>query len=482
VPVIITNNALRFRAIPSSNVTGKCHPKTICPHPNGHCCAPTFLLCCKYGCVKGVQAASCLPPPSTSPQRAQFDTTWSKWGEADYRDQIAKVALQEQKRHQNDEVRKQKELLTKDQVRWEKMQRDVTHAQQVAQQKAILSKQLKEKMLNAKNKEQDRKHQQEDLELALRVQNREGYHSAAFKIVDSFCHLGGTVTRGPDIQGILANLRETCRPSSRLVFNALVGQAETVRLDVLDNGVITFVGGQGLSTWVSFDAMTLYTGGSPDLLELPEPWVAYQRGFMDPSYKQHLIHGAAATCYLYGLMRVNNWAVSDWQDHLGTVPTECRPSHRLIFLVNQHESSLRVDITPEGMILYISGDRKHAWVSLSGIRYITNMTKSLELSGDWRPYSSGSSSDMRKPMWEKHNQVCLLSGVVKGSGGENSRTIAVLPRECQPTATLVFGVAAFNSMAILHLKPDGKLIFTAHTSKTFPGIWISLDGISYVVP
>jgi len=247
------------------------------------------------------------------------------WGEADYREQIAKASLHQQKKHQDNELHKQKQQLSKDQAQWEKIQRDLSLAQRAAQQKAILSKQMQQKMQNAKSKEQDRKNQQEDMELALRVQNREGYHAAQFKVIDNFCHIGGTVTRGPDIQGILANLPEKCRPPSRLVFNALVGQAETVRLDVLDNGVITFVGGQGLITWVGFDGMTLYTGGPPDLLELPEPWVAYQRGFMDPSYKQQLTQGGAAACYLYGLMRVNNWAMSDWQDHLGTVPPSAGP-------------------------------------------------------------------------------------------------------------------------------------------------------------
>merc|ERR1711974_318694 len=59
-----------------------------------------------------------------------------------------------------------------------------------------------------------------------------------------------------------------------------------------------------------------------------------------------------------------------WAKSWGTVaqlPSCCRPNKILIFNVNNHEGSSRVDVYPNGNIVWKAGGRRHAWLSLSGI-------------------------------------------------------------------------------------------------------------------
>jgi len=263
--------------------------------------------------------------------------------------------------------------------------------------------------------------------------------------------------------------------------------------------VIVYVGGY-VGQWASLDGITIYTKGAADALELPAPWVKYERGFMDPSYMRidmsppknskktrqdaYIVqYPGMGLCFFFGLMRINNWAIGDWADHLATIPKECRPSHRLVFAVNQHENTLRVDITPEGMVVFVSGMKKHAWVSLDGIQFMTHATNPLNLYGDWKPYSAThNGTDQRDPVWHRTTkQLCVLSGVVRASSDPHP-IIAQLHPDCRPTAVLTFGVIGEKGECRLDVTPNGKLMWRGFTSRVKPPMWISLDGIKFVVP
>jgi len=66
-----------------------------------------------------------------------------------------------------------------------------------------------------------------------------------------------------------------------------------------------------------------------------------------------------------GLISGNVWG------HLATLPEGFRPTKRLVFAVNNHQLSSRVDVCPNGNIYWIDGGKSHGWISLSGISFYT---------------------------------------------------------------------------------------------------------------
>ena len=55
------------------------------------------------------------------------------------------------------------------------------------------------------------------------------------------------------------------------------------------------------------------------------------------------------------------------------LPEDCRPKQILIFTVNHHESTMRLDIFPNGNVTYITGTNKYNWISLDGIHFFAGI-------------------------------------------------------------------------------------------------------------
>ncbi len=68
------------------------------------------------------------------------------------------------------------------------------------------------------------------------------------------------------------------------------------------------------------------------------------------------------------------------------------------------------------------------------------MNNTLALENAW---TNGAQPGERSPMWAKNEDgVCVLSGKVYGTGGEDSRQIAIVPMDCRPIAILSFSLNA----------------------------------------
>lgn len=60
-----------------------------------------------------------------------------------------------------------------------------------------------------------------------------------------------------------------------------------------------------------------------------------------------------------------------WTTEIAQLPADCRPQARLVFDLNSHEDSVRVDVTPEGLIRQMAGAQGgKGWLSLSGISFL----------------------------------------------------------------------------------------------------------------
>ena len=81
-----------------------------------------------------------------------------------------------------------------------------------------------------------------------------------------------------------------------------------------------------------------------------------------------------------------------------------RPSHRLIFDLNGHEGSIRVDVLASGEIKYVSGSHDNGWISLEPIRFLLpshGSPRPLTLTDGWLTYGGEYGSAMLPSTLEK---------------------------------------------------------------------------------
>ena len=169
-----------------------------------------------------------------------------------------------------------------------------------------------------------------------------------------------------------------------------------------------------------------------------------------------------------GMIKEGRWGV------LAILPTGYRPIRRLIFRVNNHQTSARIDVLPDGRIVWINGDKRHRWISLSGIIFPTKQGNNLELKNNWSHYGGS---------WEKANLfktpdgIVVLSGVIRGS---RSGTIAWLPRGNRPAnnESLVFSSGNRGNSIRIDIHPGGKIEWKHTGVRTS---WISLSGITFPI-
>lgn len=70
-----------------------------------------------------------------------------------------------------------------------------------------------------------------------------------------------------------------------------------------------------------------------------------------------------------GLVKSNNFNASKL---IATLPEGCRPSRRLIYSLDQHGATFRVDVVSNGQICWYNGNNVQSWISLSGIVFVVD--------------------------------------------------------------------------------------------------------------
>lgn len=53
---------------------------------------------------------------------------------------------------------------------------------------------------------------------------------------------------------------------------------------------------------------------------------------------------------------------------------ECRPDQVLLFNANNHDSSARIDVLPDGRVNWVAGGHSYGWVSLSNLVFVPGAT------------------------------------------------------------------------------------------------------------
>jgi hypothetical protein len=90
------------------------------------------------------------------------------------------------------------------------------------------------------------------------------------------------------------------------------------------------------------------------------------------SYRSATVVKTGSLCLVSGLIRGGGWGL------LAQLPSGCRPKGRLIFNMNNHQYSSRVDVLKNGQIRWVTGGRSHGWISLTGINIHRNNKGSIK--------------------------------------------------------------------------------------------------------
>jgi hypothetical protein len=96
-------------------------------------------------------------------------------------------------------------------------------------------------------------------------------------------------------------------------------------------------------------------------LTLGNGMAAYGAGYAPPA-----VHVAGGIATVSGVVKTSAGP------EIAVLPAAARPKMRMIFTVWAAQAPVRVDVLPDGRIMYIMGYGMNGYVSLSGISFPTN--------------------------------------------------------------------------------------------------------------
>jgi hypothetical protein len=245
--------------------------------------------------------------------------------------------------------------------------------------------------------------------------------------------------------GVLAQLPEGYRPKKKLVFN--VNNNDTsARVDVFSDGRIMWINGNKCHGYgnISLSGINFYVGDEVEpALPLKNDWVDYGGDYETPKY----IKTNSNIVVVSGMAKDGGWGL------IAHLPEGVRPKKRLVFNVNNNNSSCRIDVLQDGRIIWVNGGENYGWVSLSGIIFSIETGSILTITNCWKPYGD----TYENPAFNKtSNGLVTLSGRIHyGTKG----VLAKLPSWCQPTKRLVFNLRNSHRTSRVDVLPDGRIIW-----------------------
>jgi hypothetical protein len=292
-----------------------------------------------------------------------------------------------------------------------------------------------------------------------------GYRPPIITLRGPFCMLSGVVKAAKGMRNPLTTLPPTCRPKRRLVFT-IDNNDNPLRVDVLPDGTVRKVAGRWKYGWLSLDGILFTTSGAKQqrLLTPQNRWSQYPGG----RYAQTSYTKDQSVCQVQGLAKAGRWGKP-----IVRLPAGCRPPKRLIFNLNNHELSARVDVLTSGQVVWVAGGRRHGWLSLSGIQFALKNGHPLSLLNGWHNYGGS----YKTATYFKQGDMCFLSGLLRA--GRWGKPMAVLPKQCRPSGRLVFTANNNGKTARVDVLSTGEVVWVAGARDT--NGWISISGIVFAV-
>lgn len=437
----------------------------------GHGCPAnmTMGVCCKGGefCCEELCLDDELPVRcgTTQGQRQAAREAYAEnLSQAHMDEELTKKAMEQElykRRLQMDgkTEQAQKSRLTQ---REEAAKRDITAAEERTKAEIKATSEAKMKLIGNAKGEEAHKRGATPMRLDGSVRNfGGGFRNASFHRVGTMCVLTGRIRVSGTFDGDLARLPHECRPRARLVFNAHVYGEHTARIDVAVNGKVVMLAAplQELE-WVSFDGISFFVQGSPDLeMELLPGWyhraggdaaeggVATVQAEADRQYQNGGYNTYAGVCALTGMVQVRGTDQMSDMPFVSQLPPACRPKHHSVFSVSNHGETHRLDVfgptengDPGGRLYWNGGKQSKGWLSLDGVMLLTDTPKAaaqeLAAADGFRehgePYNGLTATIV-------DDVLVVLSGLVT-STKSGSGLITVLPENTRPSHRLVFSV------------------------------------------
>jgi hypothetical protein len=452
-----------------------CSSGFVCPFVTGDCCANGHQ-CCEHQCAMNEETREYFCVLKNDENLVSLHARMENYAAERASRRARKtreLAAEINQRDANEENMKQEAL------KQEEFNKQLGTAQERST-KRHRSKVLahKEKLQRARYREEYDKQRPNHLEFVNEFKAYGGkYRKPQFLRVGDLCIVSGLV-RGPNTTLQFTILPSECLPPGRLVFDMSVSQVETARYDILTTGRILFMGGASRAGgsnkhWIPLDGFAFpVIGADQHNIPLESPWTDYGKG----NYQGARLYGHDQLCVINGVVRTNDWNTRHVKK--GSViliaPPQCRPNKAIIFHLNHHEHSLRVDLHADGKLVVVAGTYKHSWISLTGVTFTPKPGEPLQLINNWQPYANG----YRTPSWVKSENMCIVSGVAKATKGFLA-TLCQLPPECRPSKRLIFTTSHHGTNSRLDVLSNGEIQYVAGAREED---WLSLDGIFFTVP
>ena len=269
------------------------------------------------------------------------------------------------------------------------------------------------------------------------------YGKASYSIDESGDVTVEGLLRGSSF-GHLATLPAGARPSKRLIFN-VNNHAKSARVDVDTNGRIVWVAGGKDHGWISVSGIRFATKGQK-ALPLVSGWRAYGGSYGTPTFSKD----ASGVVTVEGLIKGSDYR------NFARLPAGSRPTRgTLIFSVNNHAKSARVDVQTNGIISWHAGGKDHTWMSLSGITFATTNQKTLPLENGWRAYGSSYGT----PTYSKSaDGMVTVEGLIKHGRHGN---LARLPEGSRPNKRLIFNLNNHQYSTRIDVQTNGIISWVA---------------------
>lgn len=182
-----------------------------------------------------------------------------------------------------------------------------------------------------------------------------GYETATYRQDGAHVTVAGLIknTRWRN----LGQLPKGARPAGRLIFSLNNHQFQS-RVDVQTNGYISWHAGGKSHSWISLSGIH-FSLSKGIQLPLMNRWKNYGAG-----YEGGIARKDSNQITVSGLLRGSN-------NNIALLPAGYRPKRALIFTVNNHHNSARVDVYNNGWIGWRAGRKDHGWLSVAGITFNT---------------------------------------------------------------------------------------------------------------
>jgi hypothetical protein len=113
--------------------------------------------------------------------------------------------------------------------------------------------------------------------------------------------------------------------------------------------------------------------GSVRGIGLQNGWRNYGHGYERPTATKY-----GSLCIVSGLIKGSG------RNPMLTLPSYCRPNKRVIFNLNNHQNTIRVDVLRNGQVHRVAGRWQHGWLNLDGIQFATRSQRGVSLRSGWR--------------------------------------------------------------------------------------------------